>query len=62
MLSAAVKYAKASGRDVVMEGELGYIGTSSKVLDSLPEGVSPENLTTVEDAKRLVESGGADCS
>lgn len=61
MLSAAVKYAKASGRDVVMEGELGYIGTSSKLLDALPEGVSPENLTTAEDAKRLVEMGGADC-
>jgi fructose-bisphosphate aldolase class II len=61
MLSTCVKYAKASGRDVVMEGELGYIGTSSKVLDALPEGVSPENLTTVEDAKRLVEMGEGDC-
>src|SRR4029078_6456781 len=28
MQSACVKYARASGRDVVMEGELGYIGTS----------------------------------
>jgi fructose-bisphosphate aldolase class II len=61
MLSTCVKYAKASGRDVVIEGELGYIGTSSKLLDSIPEGVSLENLTTPEDAKRLVEMGGADC-
>lgn len=61
MLSTCVKYARASGRDVVMEGELGYIGTSSKPLDSLPEGVSPENLTSAEDAKRLIEASGADC-
>jgi fructose-bisphosphate aldolase class II len=61
MTSAAVKYARASGRDVVMEGELGYIGTSSKILDSLPEGVTPENLTTVDDSKRLIEGSGIDC-
>lgn len=61
MLSTCVKYARASGRDVVMEGELGYIGTSSKLLDAIPEGVSLENLTTPEDAKRLIETGGADC-
>jgi fructose-bisphosphate aldolase class II len=61
MLSACVKYAKASGRDVIMEGELGYIGTSSKPLESLPEGVSPENLTSVEDAKRVLDATGIDC-
>jgi fructose-bisphosphate aldolase class II len=61
MLSTCVKYARASGRDVVMEGELGYIGQSSKPLDQLPEGVSMENLTTVEDAKRFVSETGIDC-
>jgi fructose-bisphosphate aldolase class II len=61
MLSACVKYAKASGRDVVMEGELGYIGTSSKPLESLPEGVSPENLTSVGDARRVLDATGIDC-
>jgi fructose-bisphosphate aldolase class II len=61
MLATCVKYAKAAGRDVVMEGELGYIGTSSKPLESLPEGVSPENLTTVEDAKRIISESGIDC-
>jgi len=60
-LSAAVKYARASGRDVLVEGELGYIGTSSKQLDSLPEGVTEGNLTTVEDAKKLIDATGADC-
>src|SRR3990167_3618562 len=33
-----VEYAKNSGRDVLVEGELGYIGTSSKILDAIPEG------------------------
>src|SRR3989338_2918061 len=33
LLAASVKYARASGRDVVVEGELGYIGMSSKLLD-----------------------------
>jgi fructose-bisphosphate aldolase class II len=61
MLATCVKYARASGHDVVMEGELGYIGQSSKPLDALPEGVSLENLTTPEDAKKLIEGSGADC-
>jgi len=61
LLTACVKYARASGRDVVMEGELGYIGTSSMQLDSLPEGVTEANITTVEDAKKFVEETGIDC-
>jgi fructose-bisphosphate aldolase class II len=61
LLMTCVKYARAAGRDVVMEGELGYIGQSSKELDSLPEGVTEANLTTVEDAKKFVEATGIDC-
>ncbi len=61
MLSTCIKYAKASGRDVVMEGELGYIGTSSKLLDAIPEGVTLENLTTPEESKRFVTATGTDC-
>lgn len=61
MTKAVVGYARASGRDVVIEGELGYIGTSSKQLDSLPEGVTIENLTTVDDAKLFVAATGVDC-
>jgi len=61
LLATCVKYARASGRDVVMEGELGYIGTSSKQLDELPEGVTEANITTVEDAQKLIEQTGADC-
>lgn len=53
-----VDYARASGRDVLVEGELGYIGTSSKLLDEIPEGVSLEHLTTAEEAKRFVLETG----
>ncbi|HWB33900.1 MAG TPA: class II fructose-bisphosphate aldolase [Candidatus Paceibacterota bacterium] len=61
MLKECVDFAHHAGRDVIIEGELGYIGQSSKQLDSLPEGVSIENLTTVEDAKRLLAGSGIDC-
>lgn len=61
LLSSCVKYARAAGRDVVVEGELGYIGQASKQLDSLPEGVTEANLTTPEDAKAFVEATGVDC-
>lgn len=63
----AVAYAHSKKRflggshHVLVEGELGYIGTSSKPLDSLPAGVSVENLTTPEDAKKFVEETGVDC-
>lgn len=61
LLGACVKYARASGRDVLMEGELGYIGQSSTLHDELPEGVVESNLTSVEDAKRFVSETGVDC-
>lgn len=61
LAKAAVEYARASGRDVVIEGELGYIGSSSKQLDDLPEGVTQDNLTAPADAKRFVEETGVDC-
>ncbi|MDO8548177.1 MAG: class II fructose-bisphosphate aldolase [bacterium] len=61
LLTTCVKYARASGRDVVMEGELGYIGMSSKLLDALPEGVTEANITTVEDAKKFITETGVDC-
>lgn len=61
LLTACVTYARAAGRDVVMEGELGYIGQSSSLHTSLPEGVTEANLTTAEDAKKFVEATGIDC-
>ncbi len=61
LLNSCVRFARAAGRDVVVEGELGYIGQASKQLDSLPEGVTEANLTTPEDAKAYVEATGVDC-
>ncbi len=48
-------------RDIVVEGELGYIGQSSALHEQLPEGVSEANLTTPEEARRLVEETKIDC-
>lgn len=52
-----VEYAKNVNPDIIVEGELGYIGGSSKMLDGVPEGVEK---TSVEDAKRFVEETGVD--
>jgi len=55
-----VDYARSVNPEILVEAELGYIGQSSKVLDEIPEGVSLENLTTAEDAKRFVDESGVD--
>ena len=56
-----VDYAKKSGRDVLVEGELGFIGQSSKVLDSIPDGVDLDSgLTLPLVAKQFVEETGVD--
>jgi len=57
-----VAYARASGRDVLVEGELGFIGTSSKLLDAIPAGaiVGAENMTKPEVALSFVQETGVD--
>jgi fructose-bisphosphate aldolase, class II len=57
-----VEYARNCGRDVLVEGELGYIGQSSKILDEIPEGVdlSEKSLTDPKIAERFVEETGVD--
>ena len=57
-----VEYAKASGREVLVEAELGYIGQSSKVLDEIPEGVllDESSLTDPVKAKEFVDLTGID--
>ncbi|MDP2641801.1 MAG: class II fructose-bisphosphate aldolase, partial [bacterium] len=44
MTKEVVNYARAKGPTLV-EGELGFIGKSSKLLDAVPEGVSIETQT-----------------
>jgi fructose-bisphosphate aldolase, class II len=57
----ARKVSKETGRDVLVEAELGYIGQSSKVLDAIPEGVDLKaGLTTPEMAKDFVSKTGVD--
>lgn len=59
-----VEYAKAvssaTGRDILVEAELGFIGQSSKILDAIPEGVSEATMTKPEEAKAFVEATGVD--
>lgn len=59
---AVVDYVKSVNPDILVEGELGYIGSSSKLLDALPENVKVDEdaLTTPEDAKKFVEETGVD--
>jgi fructose-bisphosphate aldolase class II len=52
-----VEYAHRKNPDILVEGELGYIGTSSKILDKVPEGVVK---TSPEDAKKFVVATGVD--
>lgn len=56
------EYNAAHGTDVLVEGELGYIGGGSVILDRIPEGISikPEDLTKPEDAARFVSETGID--
>lgn len=57
-----VDYARSTGRDIVMEGELGFIGKSSKILADIPAGVkiSEEFLTKPEEAIVFVKETGVD--
>jgi fructose-bisphosphate aldolase class II len=49
-----------TGRDILIEAELGFIGKSSKIIDIVPEGVGESTMTTPEDAKMFVEATGID--
>jgi len=57
-----VDYARACGRDVLIEGELGFIGTSSKILDKIPEGavVGLAAMTKPDVAAEFVKQTGVD--
>lgn len=57
-----VAYARKINPEILVEAELGFIGKSSKVHESLPEGVKigKEFLTKTEEAKRFAEETGID--
>lgn len=54
----AHEYNKIHGTDVMVEAELGYIGSGSDIKDSIPEGAGV--LTKPEDAKSFVDATGID--
>ncbi len=53
-------YAKSVDPEIMVEGELGYIGSASIILNDIPDGVSPEMMTKPEEAKRYVDETGVD--
>ena len=58
----AVQYVKSKNKKILVEGELGYIGSSSQLLEAIPQGVdlSLNNLVSPEQAKEFVEKTGVD--
>lgn len=53
-----VEYARNVNPEIIVEGELGYIGSSSKLLDEIPRDMG--DLTTPEQAAEYVEKTGID--
>lgn len=57
-----VEYVKSKNKDILVEGELGNIGSGSTIRKELPKGVAikPEDLTSSEEAARFVKETGVD--
>ena len=53
----AVEYVRSVKPNILVEGEIGYIGSGSQLRDNIPSGIE---LTTVEDAVRFVKETGVD--
>lgn len=49
-------------KEILLEGELGYIGSASEIRNGIPEGaaIRPEDLTKPEEAVRFVKETGVD--
>lgn len=54
----AKKVNKETGKDILVEGELGFIGSGSIIRDTIPEGAGV--LTKPEDAEKFVKMTGID--
>jgi Fructose/tagatose bisphosphate aldolase len=60
MTKEVVQYARENNPGMLVEGELGFIGSGSMLRDEIPDGVSVETQTTVEDAVKFVEETQVD--
>ena len=62
LTARCVEYARENAPEVLVEAELGYIGSSSKLLDELPEGaaVTEDMITKPEEAEEFVRRTGVD--
>lgn len=54
----AREVSKKTGRDILIEAELGYIGVGSNIKETIPEGAGI--LTKTEDAEKFVKETGLD--
>jgi len=59
---AVVDYAKKVGYQGLIEGEVGYIGSGSKVIEDIPEGaaITEDSIASVADCKKYVAETGVD--
>lgn len=57
-----VEYVKSKNKNILVEGELGYIGSGSVIRKNIPAGaaIKPEDLTKSEEAERFVKETGID--
>src|SRR3989344_3765613 len=60
MTKEVVDYARKMHPNMLVEGELGFIGSGSMFRDEIPEGVSEKTQTTPEDAQKFIEETGVD--
>ena len=56
------QYNYKNGADVLVEGELGYIGGSSVILEEIPKGadINESELTSIDEARQFVSETGVD--
>lgn len=60
MTKEVVAAVKEKHSNALVEGEIGFIGQSSKLLDKVPDGVSEATETKPEDARKFVADTGID--